>query len=84
MSIAEGGVEAPDCITTGGQKDRRDRDIAEAVGEGCARAGGNSGCCQQRATAGPDAHDMRRIQSIVILIPETELGHGTELLKVNA
>jgi hypothetical protein len=67
-------IEAAECITTRRQKDRRDRDIPEAVDESCASAGGDRGLCHQRAGAGRDAYDVRRVQSVVTLIPETELG----------
>ena len=50
-------------------------DVAEAVGESRANAGGDRALCLLRANAGPDGHDMRRIKSIVIKIPETEVGH---------
>ena len=73
--ITQPAIEAADCITTRRQKDGRDRDISEAIHESCARAGGDRGLCHQRAGAGPDGHDMRRVQSVVTLIPETELGH---------
>ena len=73
--ITGGGIEAADCIITCRQEDGDDGDVAEAVGESRASAGGDRALCLLRASAGPDGHDMRRIKSIVIKIPETEVGH---------